>query len=705
MTEESSFAVVVALTVAGFVAGLAYTLQCTAQYDCVQTGKCIEFENSCSFSNRVTPAGYKIFNLSTDGALAAMTRGVCAAGLRQTLDAKGRLICVRAPSFPDAFNSEAADPDAATEHERACGKWIKSKSVVQQTEYFSFFDEESVADSVTDELKHEFDPELIRDDVDRFRAACQRMITNNAVAPAAEHAYALLKPAAVADVPAALEALGALASHYCDAPAALGVTFDSSGFSVAAVEGSLLDAEAASEALYAMEEASGVREKVRTFVAEMASAPLSLTVPPTPAQLSTLASGAIRNSWLDDAVTIGATINVKTEDALPSLGKFLYAIEETDLDHARAYLLAIAANCAFATRATTTGEFGANLAVAAAATRVAERKRRGRALGRLRPETLDRFAPINSSLVVQATTLTWSSLQTVHRELSTASLGDAFDACWHAATVAFPDALDERVLQKLTSTRLLDLLPPMIDELKLAVANELSVGRIAALVADPQERARLADAARSVHFKVAGAPRGSALGRSGDFERPALKSTDGALAMLLKQAKAVFLDRMALAIENADLCELPALLPSLSRNAYLLTTAPCSTLLPGILVQPFASDRFNSESLYGRIGYVIAHEIAHVASDTSLWDPQEQDLLLVNYSSSTHLEAAADLTAADALVASGRVSLASLCGAVSQAWCAREPSPTFWQETSVSGGGTHPAPNLRGDALCAWLYS
>ena len=58
VTEESSFAVVVALTVAGFVAGL-YTLQCTAQYDCVQTGKCVEFENSCSFSNRVTPASYR----------------------------------------------------------------------------------------------------------------------------------------------------------------------------------------------------------------------------------------------------------------------------------------------------------------------------------------------------------------------------------------------------------------------------------------------------------------------------------------------------------------------------------------------------------------------------------------------------------------------------------------------------------------------
>ena len=69
---------------------------------------------------------------------------------------------------------------------------------------------------------------------------------------------------------------------------------------------------------------------------------------------------------------------------------------------------------------------------------------------------------------------------------------------------------------------------------------------------------------------------------------------------------------MALAIENADLCgcrrsaEPVRCLPPHHRTMF---NPP-----PGILVQPFASDRFNSESLYGRIGYVIAHEIAHVAN-------------------------------------------------------------------------------------------
>ena len=711
-TEESSFAVLVALSAALFTTGLSYTLQCSAQFDCLEKGTCRTFnDGTCSFSNVVSPAGYKLFNMSSnDEALAALTRGVCAAGERQAVDERNRLVCVRAPAFPTAYNSEAANPEASsTDHEKHCGRWIRSKASYSQTEYFAFYDEDAIAADVTAEIKASFNPLVAVDDVDRFRAACERMVVNGAVAPAATNAYEYLKAEigdSIDSVDKLLRSMGKLVAHYCDAPLLMGVGFGSdSRFYATAADGIAMDSEAASEALYAMSEPAETREMVRTFVSEMASAPSSLSTPPSQAQLNSVLQGAIHGSWLDDALSISGPFVVQTDGVLDAAARFLYATEETDFAHARAYLLASASQCAFATRAVTSGEFGSSVSVQRSTEAVRSRRRYAAAsLGRLKFDeaVMERFSPVNGSLALDASTVTWSSLASV-RSISTSSSSDAQDACWDAAVTAFPDALDSKVLERLTTDKLIETtLPPLISSLKEAVAVGIQNGRVANLVADPSERASLASSARSVKFKVAGAPRDSEFGRTGDFNRPDLRSDDGALLMLLKQARSMFLDRIALALENSDLCEHPPLFPSLTRNAYLLTLAPCAMLLPAILVPPFASDRYDQRSLYNRIGFVIAHEIAHVASRPELWDQQERDRLLSNYSSSTHMEAAADLTAADAVVATGKTTSEALCADVSQMWCGREPT-LLWGSTSVAPARSHPPVNARGDRICEFL--
>jgi hypothetical protein len=158
----------------------------------------------------------------------------------------------------------------------------------------------------------------------------------------------------------------------------------------------------------------------------------------------------------------------------------------------------------------------------------------------------------------------------------------------------------------------------------------------------------------------------------------------------------VFLDRLALALEHQDVCELPPLFPSTSRNAYLLVNFPCSMILAGILTAPFSSDRYDEQSLYSRIGWIFGHEVAHVASDTALWDFNFSSEVLANYSVTAWAEAAADLAAADAVLATGRTTAAGLCQAQSQLWCARVPEGTVF-------GGVHPEPNVRGDLQCEWL--
>jgi hypothetical protein len=710
VVQESSVAVLVALVGALFTTAFAYTLQCNAQYQCLKDGTCRDFnDGSCSFSNVVSPAGYRVFNLSsTDDVLAVLTRGVCAAGERATVDTNGLDVCARAPAFPNAFNSEAADPSASTDHERACGKWIGSGGIQTQTNYFSFYDQDVIATQITNDIRDEFDPNIVRDDVDRFRGACARMLANDAVPPAAVNAFEHLKTEiGVTDSTIALlRGVGKLASHYCDAPALLGVSFGSDGrFYTTAVDGLVLDSEAASEALYAMDESSTTRELAREFILEMESAPSSLAVEPTQSELNEVLKGSIRGSWLDDALEIQSSFTILTDGSgLTAVSKFLYASKETSQRHARAYLLAVASQCAFAIRSTVTGEFGASSAVQSATVARKRGLHQPASLGRLRfdERSFERFSPVNSSTILDASTITWSRLASTGLASSTS---DPQQTCWEATLRAFPDQLDEKVLKKLTSDRLLnDVLPLLVANLKEAVAISLQNGRMSTLVSDPVERANLASNARSVQFKIAGAPRGSQFGRDGEFERPDLSSSDGALLMLLKQARAVFLDRVALAIENEDICEHPPLFPSLARNAYLLTLAPCATLLPGILVPPFASDRYDDASLYGRIGFVIAHEVAHVASKLDLWDETERGRLLVNYTRSTHAEAAADLSAADAVLSTGKTDVETLCGDVSQLWCGREPD---WMYTIglEQPALSHPPANIRGDNVCAFLRS
>ena len=709
--KESAIAVTLALGGAIFTAAFAYTLQCNSQYTCLEDGSCRAFEDGgCSFSNTVSPAGYRVFNLtSSEGALQVLTRGVCSAGERQTLDSRGDAVCARAPAFPRAYNFEAADPLATTDHERACGRWLSSGGKTQSTTYFSFYDAEAVADDVTQELKAEFDPLIVKDDVDRFMAACERMLVANAAPPAAVHAYEHLKTklGSLDSKTMVLHSVGRLASHYCDSPLMLGISIGSTDrrFHATATDGLLLGSEAASEALYSTDELSTTREMARAFIAEMATAPVSLAVPPTPVELNTILEGAIQGSWLDDAVEInggGDFLQVLTDGSgLVAASKFLYALQETDREHARAYLLAVAAQCSFAIRSTVTGEFGSSAAVGGGGHHHRHRRRhRPASLGRLQFDegAFERFSPVNSSTVLEASVVQWSQLAAVNgRRLPNR------DVCWDATAKAFPDQLDEKVLQKLTSARLLtDVLPQLISNLKTATAISIQTGRMSSLVSDPLERAALATSARAVQFKIAGAPRGSQFGRDGEFERPDIRSNDGALLMLLKQARAVFVDRIALAINSQDLCQHPPLFPATSRNAYLLTVAPCAMLLPGILVSPFASNRYDEESLYGRIGFIISHEIAHVASRIDLWDETERERLLANYTRSTHAEAAADLTAAESVIATGKTTVEMLCSDVSQLWCAREPNAFF---SDTGSERSHPPANKRGDNICRFLRS
>ena len=203
-------------------------------------------------------------------------------------------------------------------------------------------------------------------------------------------------------------------------------------------------------------------------------------------------------------------------------------------------------------------------------------------------------------------------------------------------------------------------------------------------------------------LRVAGAPRGSWGGRTAAFAPPSFASSDSALVMMLKQAKALFLDRVALATRRDSICEHPPLFDARVRNAYLVVSPryACAMLLPGMLVPPFADERYDEESLYARIGFVIAHEFGHISSITQYWNVEAVARMLVrDYASSMWPEALADRIGVWAVVQTGRVRPARLCAHVSQLWCARIGALA----DRTAEGRSHPLSNERGDALCAYL--
>lgn len=714
--DESLVAVLVVAAISAFVASVSFTNVCATQLDCLNKGNCRgHTDGSCSFFTSMAPIGFKMLNVTDSSVL---TRGICSPGERQSLDHLGKLTCVRALLYPSGMSTEIQNPDALEYHEKACGEWIHAREETDVPVMWSFFDEADVKEEVEHAIYSDFETVLGgRSDFNRFRAQCELENENLAFALAAENTFKYIGSQlkkTFASLDDALHGVGRLSAHYCLAPASLGLAIDANAdfkLQVSAA-GTEANAEALVEALYAMGESAVVRDRVVEFAEEMASAPPS---PSTDQIANTVAFGAVKDTWLgtSTALDIGSLDAFTYFSAAPStakdtLGAFVYATGQTSFAHARSYLLAVAALCAFDVRASVTGEYGANIEVSKFADsrdpKIAQRaKRKAAALGRLHVVDTDdfvghhsakRMSRISTTNVERASRVTFADLRAPLNYAG--NTGSPSLSCLDAAMRIFVDEVDSYVLRKVAPSAPLDL-AQIVDTLNNAVSGEILTGRTAALFSSDGVRSGLSVDAANVKFKIAGAPRDGPFGREGAFTPPILSSSDSSLTMLAKQAFHVFLDRAELVLEQRDTCELPPVFEATSRNAYLLTIAPCAMLLPGILVQPFYDHRYNTASMMSRIGYVIAHEIAHVGSDQTKWDAAVAEVLLANYTSSTWLESAADLTAVDAVVATGAVSAAQVCLDVSQLWCARV--------RGVQYGTSHPGPNLRGDNVCWWLAS
>ena len=224
--DESSTGVLLSVGLSVFTALVASASLCSVSHECIKENTCEDLQDGwCSFTNVVTPAGYRLFNTSTaSGSLQALERGVCPWGERQNM-IDGDLVCLRQRSFPSALNAEIMDSGGDSYHRRYCGRWLDSQSPLR-TRYWSLFDAEAVAQYVSDAISSKYKVRNAVTSTGKFRSACVRMVTSNTGGPAGQLAYQHLK--ALLPVPANRDELvrtaGVLAAHYCDSPAMIGVS-------------------------------------------------------------------------------------------------------------------------------------------------------------------------------------------------------------------------------------------------------------------------------------------------------------------------------------------------------------------------------------------------------------------------------------------------------------------------------------------------
>jgi len=736
--EEGATAVLLTAFVSALVSLLAYTTVCAEQHACLKDGTCYATSNSsfsCAFRTSVTPSGWRMLNTSDQRAsLVAMARGVCAPGLRQNVDPfTGDVDCVRRRNYPDALNFEIAVDGAARdagadtsdpelpEHRRWCGRWMDARLIDLGQEKWAFFDEADVAWDVEDVILAKGNGRLGNSDLAKFRAACRAMVASNAQGPAGKLAYdhlsVLSAPGVDNSIDAALASLGALASHACDAPAALGLDYGSSGrgFAVRVGAGVEVPAAALREVLYAVGATRGERDAAAAFAEEMASIPHAEAAAIVVEKSVALALhlGAVAGTWmapvLADATSAGQEHSMRYAESNVPLTRFIRAFTQSPADagggsgNAHAYVRGLAAYCAYASGAVVNrGEFGAMPSASSAALGIRAERRQAASVGRLRTDPEARVrAHVGSAELYAAATVTWSQLAAA--PLAEAARPSARSVCLRASRVVFPDAFDALAYNALVTPALYDRLAAAVPDLRAAAEQAIATPPMAALYTDDDARNRAASVLKGTRVRIAGAPRGSWAGASRDFARPELTSEDGAMLIMLKQARAVYLDRLQRVVRGDGLCEHPPLFDALERNAYMLMYQDdaCTVLMPGMLVPPFADERYSKESLYARIGFVIAHELMHAtAVNKDQWDERYVQTLLRDYRGEHYTEAIADVGAMAALERAAVASNRALCAHVSQLFCAR----TGWLDGgAMSVSGTHPSGNMRGDAACAFL--
>ena len=260
--------------------------------------------------------------------------------------------------------------------------------------------------------------------------------------------------------------------------------------------------------------------------------------------------------------------------------------------------------------------------------------------------------------------------------------------CTTLTRFVFPDATDNTRFDLVVPPTLLVRFNAMVQVLQASLIQVVTEHPTLSQIYNGSELSMRIQQARVM---IPGAPLGTS-----HFDKPqqelVFDHSDGPLLVALKQTNIWWRGQVEVGL-SGDAQRLPNTMDSLTTNAYVYPQTGAVWMLLGILRRPFADAHYDDASLFSRVGYVVAHELAHLEyplpRNSSIWDE-----LLYEYLPSTQSEAIADVLGAAAVITSGYVTKERFCSHISQLWCARVP------DTYAGMPSSHPSPNVRGDRLC-----
>lgn len=635
----------------------------------------------------------------------------CAPGERLEAAASGGVVCTPQYPYPNAISREIQSTlhtSPTLDSDRMCGAWIRAGEApdMYSASYWAFSGVDREIDAVQRRQGSSRGSSggLSRSNIGKLTEKCIHTVNAGQVAilhsvtEAYRHLVAESAIDSVNDTDSALKSMGVILGHYCDGPVSIGWNYAENqvgglAFSATMYESSVpIDDATLGRAMQLVgEDTNSITLAVRVN-----------------AEVNQATQATQRDAGGDGGDGSGgvlATLERVYEGASGRLDHANVRLQSgpvhglmefkkhtvSDASAAKAYLKGLAATCSFAASngKSSSGfpdriprdsqDSGGRVAISA--------------LGRLKRKRAGGGEPmreIDRAVMHNATSATLSQL----------SIGSG-SGCAAYAEALFPDTIDTERFSVIYSEALYQKLEIVTRRIRQGVAGVLREDeRVRKTLSNPDKVANDVD---QVRLRIPGAPRGSWAGANRNLPHTFFDSSDSFLSMVLKQARAVFLDRQGkLVYEATDVCEGPPVMDSLEANAYIYPSVHCSYYLLGLSLRPFLDPAFDEGSILSRFGYVVAHEFAHSTLNTP-WVTNEMNSLLHRYHPDTHSEAIADVVAGLGLLHSNsnwayQLSAQGLCDHVSQTWCARTGSLYY-----TTTGNVHPKANRRGDYLCETL--
>ena len=271
---------------------------------------------------------------------------------------------------------------------------------------------------------------------------------------------------------------------------------------------------------------------------------------------------------------------------------------------------------------------------------------------------------------------------------SVEDLADLQDSCFEAIVYGSIDEVERVLFEAIVPTTLYDRLGQFVESVRTAMSNVITNTVFNQLFVNPGD---VIHAIQTCHFRIPGAPSMTWAGRTYELPLASESQTHGIAHALLLEQQAHTRDSVRIALGMNELhCNLPPLFDASEPNAYYLYAANCIVVTPGLLRMPFADVSYDDESLFSRIGFIIAHEIAHASLVSGRYETIYYNLFDHYTPISTYEEALADVLAMTTLVSLHPEHCNRTMLHVAQLFCATPQGPI---------SSTHPTGNLRVDAL------